>query len=95
MQPLRRNRHIRHKYGLEPEDYNQLVKKQKGLCAICHKEPDINKQHPKLVIDHSHLTAKIRSHLCHKCNQALGLFKEDIQSLTNAIEYLKKHKEIK
>lgn len=70
-----------------------MVINQRGLCAICGNSPDLNKQHTGLVIDHCHTSGSVRALLCHKCNQALGLFKDNINSLKNAIEYLKKYKE--
>lgn len=46
----------------------------------------------ELDIDHCHETGIIRSLLCNRCNQALGLFKDDIESLKKAINYLERLK---
>lgn len=45
-------------------------------------------------IDHDHKTGKIRGLLCGFCNKAIGLLKENINILRNAIHYLEKKDEI-
>lgn len=67
------------KYGI---DIIALVKRQEKKCAICNKEVP-------LCVDHCHKRMVIRGMLCRKCNSAIGLFYENIQSLENAIKYLK------
>jgi hypothetical protein len=42
-----------------------------------------------LSIDHCHNTGKVRGLLCDHCNKGLGLFKDNIDYLNKAIEYLK------
>jgi hypothetical protein len=62
-----------------------LVQKQKnGYCEICTKHCNIQK-------DHSHETGKWRGHLCFSCNSALGLFKDSIETMLEAIAYLRKY----
>ncbi len=60
-------------------------------CPICGKGsiPGIT---ANLVIDHDHETGKARDWLCDSCNTGLGRFKDKIELLEIAIEYLKKHK---
>ena len=53
---------------------------------ICKSPPG----HKSLHIDHDHKTGKVRGLLCHGCNTAIGLMKDDVNILTKAIEYLKK-----
>lgn len=77
------------KYGLTLKCYEKMEKKQKGLCLICKGEEPSKKK--KLVVDHCHSTGKVRGLLCSKCNQGLGYFMDDIQSLKIAIKYLKKN----
>ncbi len=71
------------------EKYNNLLIKQNNLCAICKKKQSGNK---RLSIDHCHKTLKIRGLLCHYCNTALGSFKDSIELLQSAIDYLKASK---
>lgn len=73
-------------YGISIERYNEMLKQQNGLCAICHNPPD---KHEKLVVDHNHTTGHIRGLLCKHCNWGLGNFKDSSENLTNAAKYLK------
>jgi hypothetical protein len=72
-------------YGLTIELYEELYKKQGGLCAIC------NSWKKRLHVDHDHNTGKVRSLLCGNCNSALGLFKESSELLSMASAYLQAH----
>jgi len=51
-------------------------------CVICGSTE-------KLVVDHCHITNKVRGMLCNHCNRGLGHFKDNIESLEKAIKYLK------
>ena len=42
----------------------------------------------KLSIDHCHKTGKVRGLLCKHCNHGLGKFKDDVNLLKIAIDYL-------
>lgn len=78
-------------YGITEKEKERLKEKQNYKCAICGGEGFImNKTgtKEKLVVDHDHSTGKIRGMLCHNCNRALGLFKDNIDVLQQAIEYL-------
>ena len=77
-------RHRFREYGLTEEEYNNMVLSQNNLCAICNN-PSKNKA---LAIDHNHKTGEVRGLLCHNCNLAIGLFKENISVFTSAIKYL-------
>jgi hypothetical protein len=79
----------KHAYGLSLEQYNELVQKQGGVCAICGKPPTKRALH----VDHCHQTSKIRGLLCRGCNLALGNMEEDISRLYKAIAYLERHNE--
>lgn len=77
--------HLKRKYGLTIEQYEFLVEKQNGVCAICKKEDTIG----RLSVDHCHKTGKIRGLLCRNCNSMLGLAKESSILLRAGIDYLK------
>lgn len=76
---------LRRKYDLTIQEWNQICDSQQNICAICKKLA-------KLVVDHCHKSGKVRGALCDKCNQALGLFYENTDSLMNAITYLESNK---
>lgn len=88
---------IKNRYNLSEEELILLVEKQDCKCAICNKELNITRS-PKegksadLCVDHCHDTNKVRGLLCRDCNFALGLFRDNINNLTNAIKYLKDEK---
>ncbi len=75
-------------YGLTVESYNGMLAKQNFMCAICKRTDSGNKNHSSLLVDHCHETGKIRGLLCNPCNQAIGLFKDNPQTMMVAIEYI-------
>ena len=75
---------LKRKYGISIEDYDTLLIKQDGLCAICSNPPGKY----RLVVDHNHITKQIRALLCHNCNAALGLMKEMPERLRSAALYV-------
>lgn len=81
---------IKHKYGCTIETYNQLFKRQNGVCAICLKPDSIIRANgtSPLSIDHDHSTGVIRGLLCARCNGALGLLREDRKIIQNLLDYL-------
>ena len=83
---------LKTKYNLSVEQYNALLVKQNHKCAICSID---EKEAPKgkLFVDHCHATNKVRKLLCHNCNVSIGLLKESITTLSQAIAYLDKHKQ--
>lgn len=83
-----RRGHLRRKFGITLDEYNALLKKQNGVCAICYR-PEIGKE---LSVDHCHKTGRVRGLLCAQCNQAIGMFGESVKVLTNAIEYIEKER---
>jgi 23S rRNA G2069 N7-methylase RlmK/C1962 C5-methylase RlmI len=90
----KRNNDLKSLFGITLDQYNQMLKEQNGVCAICGKEESeidkrINRKR-NLSVDHNHKTNKVRGLLCGKCNKMLGLSSDNKQILINAIEYLTK-----
>ena len=87
-----KNNDLKKEYGITLAQYEEMEILQDFKCAICGKpEKDICKKKEgvrRLAVDHCHTTGKIRGLLCRGCNQGLGNFKDNIQSLQKAIEYL-------
>lgn len=85
---------ILHRFTFTIEEYRKLLLEQNNVCAICkNPETQIKRKSNRvkmLSIDHCHKSLKIRGLLCSKCNTALGGFKDSIEILQLAIEYLKK-----
>ncbi len=81
---------LRHVYNISLEEYNAMVEKQQGLCAICGKPEKVFNQYGlrNLCVDHNHETGKVRALLCSHCNHMIGNAKENIETLANAIKYI-------
>lgn len=82
---LRKSR-LRHYYGITDADYERFLLSQNGKCAICGQVPDLR----RLDVDHNHISGEVRGLLCNQCNQAIGLFQDNVELLSSAIAYLKK-----
>jgi len=80
--------HLKRKYGITIEQYDELLAGQGGGCAICGREPrpDIS-----LHLDHDHESGQLRGILCFRCNNALGDFDDDLGLLRAAIRYLESY----
>jgi hypothetical protein len=70
--------------GITPEELVDSYEQQEGCCAICNEEITLSNS----AIDHNHSTGEFRGVLCKQCNRALGMFKDSISTLKNAVEYL-------
>lgn len=91
-----RNSYLKRIYGITSVEYEKIAEDQNHNCAICNKKEtkqNIFGNPKRLAVDHCHSTGKVRGLLCFHCNSSIGKFKEDIETLENAINYLKKHKE--
>ncbi len=75
------------RYGLSVEDYDHLVRSQRGRCLICGNETT-------LAVDHDHQTGYVRGLLCRQCNSGLGNFKDSPSLLIEAARYLVQHEAV-
>ena len=80
---------LKNKFGMTVREYEYLLKKQNGVCAIC-KKPEKGK---RLSVDHHHGSGKTRGLLCQRCNTVIGMSLENERTLQSAIEYLRSYKE--
>jgi predicted nucleic acid-binding Zn ribbon protein len=91
----RRKWAIKRSFGITLEQYNEMLEKQGGLCAICGQPESAkngwNSKTRFLAVDHCHDTGKIRGLLCTQCNQGLGNFRDDTARMKAAIHYLESH----
>lgn len=102
-----RNRWLVSKYGISLEDYDRLLEKQGGVCALCERTPE-EVQAGKtrggyikpLCVDHdhdccpTHITCGncVRQLLCHFCNLGMGAFRDDPEILLKAAKYVETHR---
>ena len=85
---------LKRTFNISLEEYNELLVKQNGVCAICLKPESAKNKHGtiwQLAVDHCHNTNKNRGLLCSRCNTALGLMQDDPVTLERAKDYLIKH----
>ena len=78
--PYSRHSHLAREYGLSVDEFNGMVAKQGGMCAICNK--------PLQCVDHCHLTGVVRGLLCKRCNTGIGMLDDNPSLLMRAAEYL-------
>lgn len=85
--------HLRRHFKMTQEDYEALLEKQEGLCAICINPETMirNGKLVRLAVDHCHVTGKVRGLACSNCNRALGLMGDDPALLRAAADYLERN----
>lgn len=59
-------------------------------CPVCKKRT-IAGVTSKVVLEHNHFNGKVGGWICDSCNTGLGRFKDDVELLKSAIEFLKKN----
>lgn len=72
-------------YKINETEYQNLIRLQNNKCKICLNELKSKSIH----IDHCHETSLIRGVLCSRCNQAIGLLKDNLNSIERAYKYVK------
>jgi len=77
-----KSRMLKRAYGITLDDFDAMVAEQGGRCAICGVDP------PRLSVDHDHATGQVRGLLCDSCNNGLGRFRDNPDSLMAAAAYL-------
>lgn len=93
----RKNRKLKNLYGINIEQYQDMLKEQNNLCAVCNnKESMVNNKSnkvQKLCVDHNHTTGKVRGLLCTACNKGLGMLKDNPDIVLSGYNYLMKYEE--
>jgi hypothetical protein len=77
--------HLKRKFGMTIEQYDEMLKAQGGGCFICGRPP---REDSSLHVDHDHSTGKVRGILCFCCNNALADFQDDPSVLRKAASYV-------
>lgn len=84
----RRDYHYRTRFGITLDEYNALLAKQGGVCAVCGKAKRDNQK--AFAVDHDHSTGEIFGILCTPCNHRLIGEVRDPLLFEAAANYLKK-----
>lgn len=87
-----KKRNNRKNYGESaPSFYSLLLGEQGGKCSLC-LQPETatrNGRIKELVLDHCHETGSLRGVLCHLCNTGIHRFKDSVDLIEKASEYLR------
>lgn len=86
-----RDRHadlkFRATYGITKAERDEIEERQCGQCASCGKPPSGKGHTKKLFVDHCHSSGRVRGLLCHPCNVALGLLRDDPAVIQALLRY--------
>lgn len=81
--------HLQRAYALTLEQFEDMLTKQSGLCAIC-KGDDFGSKGP--CVDHDHSTGEVRALLCSDCNVGLGAFDDRVDLMQAAATYVARYR---
>lgn len=84
-----RQYYLKHKYDLTLPQFKRIKEELGTDCMICG-EPTVENTRGRhnMCIDHCHDSGKVRGILCHHCNCAIGMFKDNVPVMKKAIKYL-------
>lgn len=88
------NARLKREYGIDLEDYQQMLEAQNHVCEICQKPESqiINGKRRKLSVDHNHKTGLARGLLCFRCNASVGVIEQNMDRVAGVMEYIEKYK---
>ena len=81
-----RNKQLKCMYGIALDEYEDMLGKQDGVCAICG---EVCSTGNNLCVDHDHDTGEVRGLLCQRCNMELGFVEKNLTRMT---EYLQRYR---
>ena len=91
MVDVSRREWLKRAYGLSWQDFEDMLTRQKGACALCRRK--FGKQRP-CCIDHCHKWRKARRLLCRTCNTGLGCFEDNPLFLRREADYVEEWRRI-
>lgn len=78
---VKRRYQLMTRYRMTPLDFDDMLRRQGGVCALCREVPK------RACLDHDHKTGHARGILCHRCNIGLP-YVEDVLFRERALVYL-------
>jgi len=85
---------LRYHYDISLEEYNLMLFRQAGVCAICKQPETVIGRGGKvkmLAVDHDHENNNVRGLLCSRCNTMLGVIEGDPERFKALLKYKKYH----
>lgn len=90
-----RDKALIHYYGITIDEYDAMLARQGGSCAICRGQ---TKDGRSFFVDHDHACCPgqrtcggcVRGLLCGDCNLGIGYFNDDTTRIQRAITYLQR-----
>lgn len=73
-------------YGISLLAFQELWNAQNGRCAICLDI--LTEERRRTHVDHCHASGAVRGLLCVDCNVGLGRFRDSVEALRRAADYL-------
>lgn len=88
------SRHASQRYGykalaLTAPEIVGMIAAHDNCCDLCRK-PLALLGKKGLVIDHDHMTGRMRGIICQKCNASIAHLGDDLPGLQRAVEYLRR-----
>lgn len=71
------------RYGITPAQYDAMLVRQGGGCAICHRPPKTR----RLAVEHDHKSRRVRGLCCFNCNRNL-IAKNTVATALAVLNYL-------
>ena len=81
---ITKNYHLKKKYGITLEQYNNMSASQNEVCYLCGRTNGDR----SLAVDHNHKTGKVRKLLCAHCNYLVGTVENRQSEIDRIKEYL-------
>lgn len=82
---------LKSKYGLTPEQADEMLAVQNGQCSSCQTSIEFDGTSRNACIDHNHATNEVRAILCWRCNIVLGVAQENPERLRALADYVENH----
>ncbi len=79
-------RRLKSKYGLSPQQVEEMRAAQNGHCAICDRATT------RLFVDHCHTKGHVRALLCQTCNTFLGWYEKKADTILKFQRYMETHR---
>jgi hypothetical protein len=81
----RKDSYLKRTYDITLSQFNEMKAAQNNSCFVCKTHE--SKLSRDLVVDHCHVTGKVRKLLCDACNKALGILQEDPEAIKALLDY--------